>query len=123
VNYNQLQELYDTFAPQGFTVLAFPCNQFGNQEPGTDEEIKNIVRDTYGCSFPLFSKVKVNGADAHPVWKFLKAAVPGTFGQTIKWNFTKFLVNSKGVPVERYPTTSDPKSFQSDISSLLNGTQ
>jgi len=89
VNYQQLQELYHDLAPRGFTVLAFPCNQFGKQEPGTDQEIKEFATLNYGAEFPLFSKVKVNGSDAEPLWKFLKAFITGTFGQSIKWNFTK----------------------------------
>lgn len=89
MNYQQLQELYQELAPRGFTVLAFPCNQFGRQEPGTEAEIKAFATGVYGAEFPLFAKVRVNGADAHPLWKFLKSSLKGTFGQSIKWNFTK----------------------------------
>jgi len=101
-------------------VLAFPCNQFGKQEPGTDQEIKEFATLTYGAEFPLFSKIKVNGTFADPLWKFLKAYVPGTFGQSIKWNFTKFLVDGNGIPVSRYGTPTNPSSIRKDIIDLLD---
>ena len=89
MNYRQMQELYQEFASLGFTVLAFPCNQFGRQEPGTEAEIKEFATSEYGAEFPLFAKVRVNGPDAHPLWKFLKHSVKGTLSPSIKWNFTK----------------------------------
>jgi len=122
VNYQQLQELYHDLAPRGFTVLAFPCNQFGKQEPGTDQEIKEFATLNYGAEFPLFSKVKVNGSDAEPLWKFLKAFITGTFGQSIKWNFTKFLVDQNGIPVNRYGTPTNPSAIRKDIEKLLDTT-
>jgi len=120
VNYKELQELYVDLAPRGFTVLAFPCNQFGNQEPGTNQEIKGFATIGYGAEFPLFAKIKVNGVSADPLWKFLKASITGTFGQSIKWNFTKFLTDKNGVPVKRYGTTTDPSSIRKDIEKLLS---
>lgn len=119
MNYKELQELYADLAPRGFTVLAFPCNQFGKQEPGTNQEIKGFATIGYGAEFPIFAKIKVNGSDADPLWKFLKASIVGTFGQSIKWNFTKFLTNKQGVPVKRYATTTDPSSIRPKIEELL----
>lgn len=121
MNYQQLQELYSELAPRGFTVLAFPCNQFGKQESGTEEEIKAFVTTKYNVTFPMFAKIKVNGTDAEPLWKYLKANLTGTFGQSIKWNFTKFLVDRKGIPVARYGTPTNPKSIRNDILTLLEG--
>jgi len=119
VNYKELQELYHDLALRGFTVLGFPCNQFGNQEPGTNKEILEFATVGYGAEFPLFAKIKVNGIDADPLWKFLKASITGTFGQSIKWNFTKFLVDQNGNPVNRYGTPTNPSSIRKDIEALL----
>lgn len=123
MNYQQLQELYHDLAPLGFTVLAFPCNQFGKQEPGSNKQIKEFATLTYGAEFPMFAKVKVNGSDAEPLWKFLKASISGTFGQSIKWNFTKFLVDQNGKPVSRYGTPTNPSSIRKDIEELLDSNQ
>jgi len=119
VNYKQLEELQTELAPRGFTVLAFPCNQFGRQEPGTAEEIKTFARETYGVTFPIFAKVRVNGAETHPVWKFLKSSVSSPLGQSIKWNFTKFVVDKNGVPVKRYGSNTTPSSIRSTLEQLL----
>jgi len=99
----------------GFTVLGFPCNQFGNQEPGTNNEIKEFVKQ-YNVTFPLFDKIAVNGPSAHPLYKWLKERIPGSFGlQGIKWNLSKFLINKKGVPVQRYGPPTEPLSIEDDI--------
>jgi len=103
----------------GLVVLGFPCNQFGNQEPGTNAEIKEFVKQ-YGVTFKLFDKIDVNGPKAHPLWKWLKQKIPGSFGlQGIKWNFSKFLINKKGVPVERYGPPTEPLAIEPDITKLL----
>jgi len=116
-----MQALYEELAPRGFTILGFPCNQFGRQEPGTNQQIQQFATETHGAQFPLFAKVRVNGADAHPFWKFLKSSLKGTFGQSIKWNFTKFLVDQNGIPVKRYGTPTNPFDIRKDIEALLQG--
>jgi len=118
VNYKQLQELYSEFATQGFTVLAFPCNQFGGQEPGSNADIKKFAQSV-GAEFPMFAKINVNGREANPLWKYLKNSLTGTFGQSIKWNFTKFLVDKNGVPFRRFGTPTDPVSIRPYIETLL----
>jgi glutathione peroxidase len=101
-------------------VLGFPCNQFAGQEPGNAEEIKNFCSLNYNVTFPLFAKVAVNGQEAHPLFRFLKSAKRGLLGsQSIKWNFTKFLVDRNGTVVERYGPTTKPEAIQSRIESLL----
>ena len=101
-------------------MLAFPCDQFGGQEPGDAEEIKNFCSLTYNVTFPLFGKVDVNGKDAHPLFRFLKHAKPGLLGsESIKWNFTKFLVDRNGAVVERYAPTTKPEELQPRIEALL----
>jgi len=122
VNYVQLQLLYDKYRSLGFTVLAFPCNQFGGQEPGEDTDIKDIVRNEHHATFPLFKKVKVNGNDAHPLWKYLKEKQSGVLGSAIKWNFTKFLCDRNGVPQYRYAPTTKPLDFEKDIIKMLGST-
>jgi len=122
VNYVQLQQLYDKYRGMGFTVLAFPCNQFGGQEPGEETDIKDIVRNEHHATFPLFKKVKVNGNDAHPLWKYLKDKQSGVLGSAIKWNFTKFLCDRNGVPQYRYAPTTKPLDFEKDIIKMLGGT-
>ncbi|BFZ16490.1 hypothetical protein BsWGS_19529 [Bradybaena similaris] len=118
-NYTQLQQLYDKHADKGFVVLAFPSNEFAGQEPGSNEDIKKFVTETFGIKFDLFSKIEVNGKNAHPLFKFLKENQKGTFGNFIKWNFSKFLVNREGVPVHRYAPNTDPLSIEKDIENLL----
>jgi len=99
----------------GFNVLGFPCNQFGNQEPGTNSEIKEFVKQ-YNVTFPIFNKTLVNGPQADPIFKWLKEKIPGNFGlQGIKWNFSKFLINKKGVPVQRYGPPTEPLAIEEDI--------
>ncbi|CAI5710447.1 unnamed protein product [Peronospora destructor] len=117
-NYPELQQLYDKYTEEGLVVLAFPCNQFAGQEPGTHEEIKEFVKQ-YNVTFPLFEKHDVNGSNARPVFTYLKAKLPGTFGNYIKWNFTKFLVDRNGQPFKHYAPTDLPLSFEEDIKELL----
>ena len=118
--YEGLEKLYKKYSEKGFVVLAFPCNQFGQQEPGDSEEIKNFCKLNYDTSFPLFEKVDVNGPDAHPLFKYLKSKAKGIFGtQNIKWNFTKFLVGKEGEVLKRYASTDTPESLEKDIEKNL----
>lgn len=118
--YKQLQELYEKYKDRGFAVLGFPCNQFGKQEPGNEEEITQFCDLNYGVTFPLFAKVDVNGEHAHPLFNYLSKEAPGLLGtKSIKWNFTKFLVNRDGVVTERYAPNTEPNKISSDIEALL----
>lgn len=118
--YEGLEQLYEDMHPRGFSVLAFPCNQFGRQEPGSAKEIEQFSRCTYGVSFPMFAKIDVNGENAHPLYKFLKREKPGIFGtRSIKWNFTKFLVNRAGAVVARYAPQTAPGALRKPIEQLL----
>ncbi|GFO56844.1 glutathione peroxidase [Geomonas sp. Red276] len=119
--YKGLEALYRKFAPQGFVVLGFPCNQFGAQEPGDIEEIQNFCSLTYDVTFPLFAKIDVNGPDASPLYQYLKTAAKGLLGsEAIKWNFTKFLVDRHGAVRARYAPTTTPESLEKDIEAALN---
>jgi glutathione peroxidase len=118
--YEGLEALHRELADEGFSVLGFPCNQFGGQEPGSDEEIQQFCKLTYDVSFPVFAKVDVNGDDAAPLFVFLRDAAPGLLGShAIKWNFTKFLIDRQGVPVKRYAPTTKPAKLSDDIRDLL----
>ena len=117
--YAGLQEIYEKHKDKGFVVLGFPCNQFAGQEPGDSAEIEQFCRVNYGVSFPMFSKIDVNGRNAHPLFKYLVDCLPGTLVSAIKWNFTKFLVSAQGVPVKRYGSTTKPKKIEPDIVELL----
>jgi glutathione peroxidase len=118
--YQGLQSLYDKYASQGFAVLGFPCNQFGQQEPGAAPEIQSFCETRYGVTFPLFEKIEVNGPQAHPLFKYLTQAVPGILGtEAIKWNFTKFLVDRQGKAIKRYPSLTKPEDLAKEIESLL----
>ncbi|TIC82743.1 glutathione peroxidase [Nocardioides sp. GY 10127] len=117
--YQGLQALFDELAPRGFTVLGFPCDQFGHQEPGGEEEIATFCERNFGVSFPLFSKVEVNGPGTHPVFDWLKTEKGGVLGSRIKWNFTKFLVGRDGRVVRRYPPTATPDKLRADIEEAL----
>lgn len=118
--YKELEELYERYSAQGFAVLGFPCNQFGQQEAGDANQIGAFCEKNYGVSFPMFEKIDVNGEQAHPLYRHLKAAAPGLLGsQSIKWNFTKFLVDRTGVPVKRYAPTVKPLAITRDIEELL----
>lgn len=118
--YAGLQELYEKYKDQDFVILGFPCNQFANQEPGTETEISNFCRSNYGVTFPLFAKINVNGADAHPLYKFLTETAPGFLGtKAIKWNFTKFLINKEGMVVKRFSPSTLPEKLVPEIEALL----
>jgi len=118
--YTGLESLQMTYSANGFSVLAFPCNQFGGQEPGTEQEIESFCDLNYQTSFPLFSKIEVNGASSHPLFAHLKSEAPGVLGsQRIKWNFTKFLVNQQGEVVKRYAPSTKPEAIAKDIEALL----
>tara|TARA_B100001559_G_scaffold253667_1_gene217531 strand:- start:955 stop:1443 length:489 start_codon:yes stop_codon:yes gene_type:complete len=119
--YEGLEKLQQAFADENFSVLAFPCNQFGGQEPGTNEEITEFCKLNYNNNFPIFSKIDVKGDNAHPLFSFLTQERKGLLGtENIKWNFTKFLVNKEGEPVSRYAPSTTPDKIQSDIEKLLN---
>ena len=118
--YEGLQKIYDEYKDRNFVVLGFPCNQFGGQEPGTDQEIGEFCDINYSVTFPIFSKIKVNGPEAHPLFKLLKSDKPGIFRtQSIKWNFTKFLVNSSGKIIDRFSPRVEPKYIRSEIERIL----
>ncbi len=117
--YAGLQELHDTYAAQGFTVLGFPCDQFGHQEPGDEAEIATFCERNYGVTFPMFAKVDVNGDDAHPLFVWLRSEKGGLLGSAIKWNFTKFLVGKDGEVVSRFAPTSEPASLTDDVEKAL----
>ena len=118
--YTGLEELQKKYGAQGFDVLGFPCDQFGHQEPGDEAEIRNFCSLTYDVSFPMFSKIDVNGDKAHPLYKWLKSTKKGFLGtEGIKWNFTKFLVNRDGEVVERYAPTDTPEKIGKDLPALL----
>jgi glutathione peroxidase len=118
--YAGLETLYEKLHPKGLTVLGFPCNQFGQQEPGSESEIGAFCMKNYGVSFPMFAKIDVNGEAAHPLWRFLKAAKRGILGTpAIKWNFTKFLIDRKGDVVARYAPLTKPETLEAPIEKLL----
>lgn len=117
--YEGLQNLYDKYNDKGLEILDFPCNQFGHQAPGTEEEIKEFCTLKYKTTFPLFAKIEVNGKDAEPLFEFLKKQKGGFLGNDIKWNFTKFLVSRDGAVVERYAPVTRPEKIESDILKLL----
>lgn len=117
--YQGLEALHRSLSPRGFAVLGFPCNQFGGQEPGDEAAIGAFCDRTYGVTFPLFAKIDVKGPNAHPLFAHLQAAKPGLLGSSIKWNFTKFLVDRKGDVVGRYMPITKPDSIRSDIEAIL----
>ena len=118
--YTGLEALHRKFHDRGFDVLGFPCDQFGHQEPGDEAEIRNFCSLTYEVTFPMFSKIKVNGSEAHPLYRFLKESLPGLLGsEAIKWNFTKFLVGRDGEVAERFAPTTKPEDISSAIEKLL----
>ena len=115
-----LQSLHETYGPQGLVVLGFPCNQFGAQDPGSNEEIAGFCQRNYGVGFPMMAKVDVNGADAHPLYRWLTAEAPGLLGsKAIKWNFTKFLVGRDGRVIKRYAPQDAPAKLAKDIEAAL----
>ena len=113
--YQGLQDLYAKYKDQGLVILGFPCNQFGGQEPGDNEQIAQSCQINYGVDFQMFEKVDVNGPEAHEVFQYLKKALPGFLGQKIKWNFTKFLIGRNGRPLKRYAPSKRPDSIEGDI--------
>ena len=118
--YEGLEKLYEEYQDKGLVVLGFPCDQFGHQEPGDAAEIRRFCARTYDVTFPMFSKIEVNGPGAHPLYDHLKEARPGLLGSTaIKWNFTKFLVGADGVVLARYAPTDTPEQVERDILPLL----
>ncbi|KAJ8751736.1 hypothetical protein K2173_025911 [Erythroxylum novogranatense] len=118
-NYSELSQLYEKYKTQGFEILAFPCNQFGGQEPGSNTEIKNFSCTRFKTNFPIFDKIDVNGPSTAPIYQFLKSSAGGFLGDLIKWNFEKFLVDKNGKVVERYPPTTSPFQIERDIQKLL----
>lgn len=118
--YAGLEALYQKYAARRLVVLGFPCNQFGKQEPGGVDEIEQTCHINYGVSFPMFEKVDVNGAAAHPVFRYLKQELPGVLGSRIKWNFTKFLIGRDGKPLKRFAPFTTPEKMENDILAALN---
>lgn len=118
--YQGLEALHQKYKDRGLVVLGFPCNQFGSQEPDSEDEIQNFCRINFGVTFPMFSKIKVNGDETHPLYVYLKSEKPGILGsEAIKWNFTKFLVDKNGKVVERFGSSTTPASMEEDIEKLL----
>ena len=117
--YKGLEDLHEALKPRGFLVLGFPCNQFGSQEPGDAKQIEQFCASNYSISFPMFQKIDVNGSNAHPLYQFLKNAKSGLLGSSIKWNFTKFLVDRRGQVAARHAPTTKPKSLTKEIEALL----
>ncbi|KAF9572212.1 glutathione peroxidase gpx1 [Mortierella alpina] len=118
--YKELEQLYKDYKDKGFVVIGFPCNQFGGQEPGSEQEIESFCQVNFGVTFPLMAKIDVNGAKEDPVYGFLKSQKAGFLGLTrIKWNFEKFLIDRNGAVVQRYPSTTTPKAIAEDIEKLL----
>lgn len=117
--YADLEKLYQQYKDKGLVILGFPCNQFGKQEPGTAKDISEGCLINYGVSFPMFSKIEVNGSNAHPLFKYLKSALPGFITNSIKWNFTKFVIDAEGNPVKRYAPITSPLEMEQLIASLL----
>lgn len=114
-----LESLYQQYKDQGLVVIGFPCNQFGSQDPGSNDEIGAFCQKNYGVSFPMMAKIDVNGADAHPIYDWLKDQKGGVLTDGIKWNFTKFLIDSKGQVIERYAPTTKPDAIKKDIEQAL----
>jgi glutathione peroxidase len=117
--YEGLEELYKKYKDKGLVILGFPCNQFANQEPGDEKSISEGCLINYGVSFPMFSKIDVNGDTAHPMYKYLKSELKGTLGSKIKWNFTKFLVNKEGKPIKRFSPTTKPEKIDKYLEKVL----
>jgi glutathione peroxidase len=117
--YKGLEALQQKFGPRGFSVLGFPCNQFGKQEPGDARQIEQFCSSKYDVSFPMFDKIEVNGNDAHPLYRYLKGEKSGMLGSSIKWNFTKFLVDRSGKVVARHAPTTSPDGLTKEIEALL----
>lgn len=117
--YEGLENLYQKYKEDGLVILGFPCNQFGNQEPGDANDIEEFCQVNYGVSFPIFEKIEVNGRNTHPVFKYLKSKLGGLLGSSIKWNFTKFVVDKYGKPVKRFAPTTKPEAMEDYIKKML----
>ena len=117
--YDGLEALYQKYKDQGLVIVGFPCDQFAHQEPGSDEQIAEFCRINHGVTFPLMKKVDVNGKDAHSIYKYLKSETKGLLGSSIKWNFTKFLINRDGTVIKRYAPTVTPAKMENDIKAML----
>ena len=117
--YEGLEKLYEKYHDQGFEILDFPCNQFANQAPGTDAEIQTFCKARYNVTFKTFKKIKVNGPDADPIYKWLKEQKKGAMGSRIKWNFTKFLIDRDGNVIDRFPPTETPEKIDAKVAALL----
>jgi len=115
-----LEKLYQKYEEKGLIILGFPCNQFAGQEPGDEKSISEGCMINYGVSFPMFSKIEVNGGNAHPIYKYLKKELRGLFNSNIKWNFTKFLIDSDGKPVKRFAPITRPDKIDKYLASILN---
>ena len=118
-HYTGLEKLYQEYKEKGLVIIGFPCNQFGKQEPGTSEEINDFCNLNYDVTFPMSTKVDVNGKNAHPLFKYLKSELNGTLTNNVKWNFTKFLINRDGVPFKRFSSTTEPEDISSSIDEVL----
>ncbi len=117
--YKGLEELYQKYKDQGLVILGFPCNQFGQQEPGDEVNIQEFCQVNYGVSFPMFAKVEVNGQNTHPVFQYLRSKLGGLLGNRIKWNFTKFVIDKNGNPVKRFAPTVKPEHIENYLKALL----
>ena len=114
-----LEKLYEKYKDKGLVILGFPCNQFGKQEPGVGEEIEEFCQVNYGVSFPIFDKIDVNGSSTHPIFKYLKSNLGGFLGSSIKWNFTKFVIDKNGKPIKRFSPITKPEDMESFIKFLM----
>ena len=114
-----LEKLYEKYKDQGLVILGFPCNQFGKQEPGVGEEIQEFCQVNYGVSFPIFDKVNVNGSSTHPIFRYLKSNLGGFLGSSIKWNFTKFVIDKNGKPIKRFSPITKPEDMESFVKFLM----
>ena len=119
-HYTGLEKLYQKYKDEGLVIIGFPCNQFGTQEPGTSEEIQEFCSLNYDVTFPMSAKVKVNGKNEHPLFKYLKSELKGTLTDSVKWNFTKFLINKEGKPIARFAPNTTPEKISKEIETLLN---
>ena len=117
--YEGLEALYEKYKDNGLEILGFPCNQFGNQEPGSADAIEKFCQMNYGVHFKMFDKIEVNGSNTHPVFKYLKKQLGGTLGSRIKWNFTKFLIDKNGQPVKRFSPLTKPEHLTKEIEKIL----
>lgn len=117
--YEGLENLYQKYKDDGLVILGFPCNQFGKQEPGDANDIEEFCQVNYGVSFPIFEKIEVNGRNTHPVFKYLKSKLGGLLGSSIKWNFTKFVVDKNGKPVKRFAPTTKPEAMEDYVKKML----